>query len=694
MAQATQNRAVGDLPRRLYHYNLGFLRDPHLRRVLALKGAPLALGLPRAGDGVAVWGRSPYAARGEAVAAKYAAPLIRIEDAFLRSIKPGRLRGKWQQGDLAQGYLIDPIGVHFDGSKPSLIERLCATHPLDDAHLLARARDGMARLKALHLSKYNMHDPSIEPPPPGYVLILDQTAGDASITYGAASARTFREMLGVAEIENPGARLIIKTHPETALGLRAGHYGAEVAGRAELYTDPVSPWRLMEGAVAVYTVSSLMGFEAILADHKPRIFGQPFYAGWGLTQDENAPARRERKLTRVQLFAVSHLLAPTYYDPCRDRICEFEDTLDQLEAEARAFRADRDGYVAGGMSRWKRPHLRQFFGQEAPITFADTPPDPTGPDPTGPDPTGPAAPLLWWASKLTPETAAKIDADGRILVRVEDGFIRSRGLGAELVAPLSLVTDHTGIYYDPSAPSDIETLIAAPCPPYFERRAERLIQRIRVANLSKYNLSGLMPDLPEGRRILVPGQVEDDASIRTAAGDINTNFALLKSARAAYPNDIIIYKPHPDIEAGLRTGRIPTDEALRYADVIADKAPAIDLINACDEVFTMTSLMGFEALLRGKHVTCAGMPFYAGWGLTKDLIAAPHRRQARPTLLALTHAALIAYPRYLDPITRRPCPPETAVERLATGMIPKAGPFNRITAKLQGWLSDYAHLWR
>ncbi len=171
-----------------------------------------------------------------------------------------------------------------------MIEQLCATHPLDDAHLLTRARDGIARLKALHLSKYNLHDLTLAPPEPGYMLILDQTEGDASIRFGAASERTFREMLGVAEIENPGARIIVKTHPEVALGLRRGHYGAEDAHRVEFYSDPVSPWALMEGgAVAVYTVSSLMGFEAILAGHKPRIFGQPFYAGWGLTQDENAP---------------------------------------------------------------------------------------------------------------------------------------------------------------------------------------------------------------------------------------------------------------------------------------------------------------------------------------------------------------------------------------------------------------------
>ena len=34
---------------------------------------------------------------------------------------------------------------------------------------------------------------------------------------------------------------------------------------------------------------------------------------------------------------------------------------------------------------------------------------------------------------------------------------------------------------------------------------------------------------------------------------------------------------------------------------------------------TMTSLAGFEALLRGKPVTTHGQPFYAGWGLTEDI---------------------------------------------------------------------------
>jgi len=85
---------------------------------------------------------------------------------------------------------------------------------------------------------------------------------------------------------------------------------------------------------------------------------------------------------------------------------------------------------------------------------------------------------------------------------------------------------------------------------------------------------------------------------------------------------------------------------------------------AAGEIWTITSLLGFEALLHAKPVTCLGSPFYAGWGLTRDLGLEMPRRTTRPTLEALIHAALIDYPRYHDPVTGLPCPVEVAVERL------------------------------
>ncbi|MDR7124845.1 capsular polysaccharide biosynthesis protein [Pseudotabrizicola sp. 4114] len=674
-------KAAGDVPRRLYHYNAGFLRDRRLRRILHLSGHDLALGLPGPQDGVVVWGRSPYAHRGEAVAARRGVPLIRLEDAFLRGVRPGRLGG----GTL--GLMIDPLGVHFDSAGPSRLEQTLATDHLDDSNLLTRARDGIARLRALDLSKYNMHDPALPLPEPGYVLVVDQTRGDASIRHSGASAQSFAQMLGAAMDAHPQARIVLKVHPETALGLRGGHYSvADVSDRVTLLADAVSPHALLEGAIAVYTVSSQLGFEAILAGHRPHVFGQPFYAGWGLTHDAGPLPRRGRKLTKVQLFAAAMILAPVWYDPCRDRLCSFDEAVDQLEAEVRAFRGDRAGHVAVGMRLWKRGRLQAVFGQEKPLIFRDVPGDVKGRG------------ILVWAGKETEGLAQQ----GAKLRRVEDGFLRSRGLGADLVPPLSLVTDDLGIYYDPSRESRLERLILTPPPPGGLDRAARLRARLVALGLTKYNLPGARPDLPPGHRVLVPGQVEDDASILKGGGTVRSNLALLQAARAAHPAAVLVYKPHPDVEAGLRPGAISAGDLNGLADVVATRADPVVLIDACDEIWTMTSLLGFEALLRGKPVTCLGAPFYAGWGLTHDLGPVPARRLRaadggllpRPTLDQLVHAALIAYPRYYDPISRRPCPPEVALDRLAAGDLPHPGLANRLLAKLQGRFATHAQLWR
>ena len=427
-----QHKAAGAIPRRLYHYTAGFLRDRQLRRILTLCGHDLALGLPGPDDGVVVWGRSPYAPRGEAVAARRGVPLIRVEDAFLRSVRPGRLGG----GGL--GLLIDPVGVHFDAAAPSRLEQIFATQHLDDSNILARARDGIARLRWLDMSKYNMHDPLLPVPEPGYVLVVDQTRGDASIRYGGADAQSFTQMLADAMEAHPQARIVIKVHPETALGLRAGHFAASDASG------------LLDGAIAVYTVSSQLGFEAILAGHRPHLYGQPFYAGWGLTHDAAPLPRRGRKLTKVQLFAAAMILAPVWYDPCRDRLCSFEEAVDQLEAEVRRYREDRGGHVAVGMRLWKRSRLQAVFGREKPLVFKDVPGEAPG------DLKGRG--VLVWAGKEIEGLAPA----GVPLRRVEDGFLRSRGLGADLVPPLSLVTDDVGIYYDPSRESRLERLIKAP----------------------------------------------------------------------------------------------------------------------------------------------------------------------------------------------------------------------------------------
>ena len=670
MRLCADHQEAGSTASRLFVYNGGFLTQRRVRRILELSGYSIRLGLPKAQDQVGVWGASPTAHRGLAVAARCGCGLLRVEDAFLRSLHPGRA------GEPPMGLMLDQAGVHFDAATPSDLEQMLASHPLDDAHLMRRARDATARLREAHLSKYSAFDPEDPVPEPGYVLVADQARNDASVTASRADRARFLEMLAFAQEEHPGARVLIKTHPETQRGFRTGYYDASDAhGRVGLFSGSASPWKLLEGAVGVYTVSSQLGFEAILAGHKPRVFGQPFYAGWGLTADDAPVPRRQRQLTRAQLFAAAMILYPRWYDPFRDELCSLETVLDNLEARSRAWRQDRHGWAASGMRLWKRKPLQKFFGAEKRVLFTE--------DPGKAGTSGRSS--MVWAGKATDVHAGA--------VRVEDGFLRSRGLGAELVPPLSLVTDRQGIYYDPRQPSDLDDLIArrAELTQAQELRAERLVQSLIRDRISKYNLGGTAPALPQGRRILVPGQVEDDASILCGASGIRSNRDLLRTVRAANPDAVLIYKPHPDVEAGLRTGRIETENP---ADFVASRTDPMTLLEEVQEVWTMTSLLGFEALLRGIKVTTLGTPFYAGWGLTTDLAPAPSWRQARVPLLGLAHAALIDYPRYFDPVTGQPCPPEVAVLRLREGRLPHPGPGNRLLSKLQGLFATYAHLWR
>ncbi|MGI1660744.1 capsular polysaccharide biosynthesis protein [Palleronia sp. KMU-117] len=662
--------------RALYVYSGGFLTGGRVRRILDLARWDIRIGAPGPDDWVGVWGRRPVAARGQAVARATGAGVLSVEDAFLRSLFPGRA------GEPTLGLLLDTSGVHYDPATPSDLETLLATHPLDDPALLDRANAAIARLRAAHLTKFAAVDPALAPPPPGYVLVIDQTRDDAAVaTSGGGEA--LRAMLTAARADHPDARILIKTHPETAQGLRPGHFGpGDEDARVSLLSAPLSPWRLFEGATAIYTLSSGLGFEAILAGHRPRVFGQPFYAGWGLTQDDRPLARRQRQLSATQLFAAAMILYPTWYDPYRDRLCGPEEVIEALEAQARVWREDHLGYVASGMRLWKRAHLQRFFGRHEALRFRDPP------EAARREAERLKRPLMLWGSAQSGQGAGAV-------VRIEDGILRSRGLGAALVPPLSLVRDDPGIYYDPGRESRLDRLIAASVtlPPAARARAARVIAQLTDLGLTKYTTGAPdLPDLPQGHRILVPGQVEDDASIVTGCGAVATNAALLAAVRAANPSAVILWKPHPDVEAGLRRGAVDAS-ALALADAVLSGVGAAAALAAADEVWTMTSTLGFEALLRDLPVTCLGTPFYAGWGLTRDLASTPPWRRAGPDLPGLAHAVLIDYPRYVDPVTGLPCPVEVAIERLARDEGPQRGRWLGLVSRLQG-LAASRGFWR
>ncbi len=664
--------AGGETSRRLCVYNSGFLTQGRIKRILHLAGWSVTIGRPSGDDWVGVWGAAPSAERGLAVAEGRDAPVLRVEDAFLRSLHPGRV-----EREPPLGLVLDRTGLHFDASRPSGLETLLLDDPLDDAAQLNTARDLMARFCSARLSKYSAYNPELPLPAPGYVLVIDQVEGDASVLAsvpGPDMARArFAEMLYYAQTEHPAARILIRSHPETLAGKRSGHFTKEQAqGRIAFVDGAFAPMDLLEGAIAVYTLSSQMGFEAILAGHKPRVFGTPFYAGWGLTEDEHQLIRRQRRLTRAQLFAGAMMRYPVWYDPYHDRLCDLERVIGTLEATQRAWIEDRQGWIGRDIRLWKRPHMQAMFGRQTPMRFGET------------RPTGGGRVMAWGRTAKEGE------------VCVEDGFIRSQGLGAELVPPLSLVLDDTGIYFDPTRPSRLESLISKSpnLPDHALARARRIIQRVIAERVTKYATGAQFAplDLPDTRPVLlVPGQVEDDASVVIGSPEVTTNAALLKRVRDANAEAYILYKPHPDVLVGLRPGLVP--DATEWADQIVTDAPMASLLSQVDAVWTMTSLTGFEALLREVPVTTLGLPFYAGWGLTTDLCLVPARRGQVVSLEMLVHAALIDYPRYFDPVTRQACPIEVALDRLAAGHVTRPDGL-RVLAKAQGVMASYAWLWR
>lgn len=305
-------------------------------------------------------------------------------------------------------------------------------------------------------------------------------------------------------------------------------------------------------------------------------------------------------------------------------------------------------------SFWKRPYVRMFF-HGRPVRFV-----------AGVDEVPSGGTLIVWGMR----DARMALPDGLRVLRIEDGFVRSVGLGADLIRPVSWIIDDLGIYYDATRPSRLERILAETA---FDeaslQRAVALRERLVASGLTKYNVgAGSWQRPADGRRvILVPGQVETDASIAYGAPEgvcaIRRNMDLLRAVRQANPDAWVVYKPHPDVLAGLRVKGIDEDAALEWCDEQVIDAPMGELLGLVDEVHVITSLAGFEALLRGKQVSCYGQPFYAGWGLTTDM-APLARRTRRLALDELVAGALIEYPKYVSRTSGEFVTPEQALDEL------------------------------
>ncbi len=255
---------------------------------------------------------------------------------------------------------------------------------------------------------------------------------------------------------------------------------------------------------------------------------------------------------------------------------------------------------------------------------------------------------------------------------VEDGFVRSVSLGAHKAAPASLIIDRRTTHYDARNPSDLERTLQTydfAADKALMERADKCIRMLLDLRISKYNM-GKRVDIdalfgPRTRkRILVIGQVETDAAMVFGCERPMTNNDLVRLAASENPDAQIIYKPHPEVLHGTRAGVSDPAEVSHLCVVLNEDVTPADALDGADHVYTITSLMGFEALLRGIPVTCVGLPFYAGWGATDDRQACA-RRTRRLSAREIFAAAYLLCSRYFDPVTGERADLEAIIHRLS-----------------------------
>ena len=609
-------------------------------------------GMPReALDAVLGWGRKPSAERAQKWAKALGLPLMRMEDGFLRSFGTGE--------DFPPLSLVfDSEGIFYDCTQASALERLLNSSADvlgADVDMAARASEVLLQQR---LSKYN-HAPALRqellrPGDVSRVLVIDQTAGDLSVTLGGADGATFRAMLAAALGENPNATIYVKTHPEVTSG-RKGGYLTDVQddARTVVLRAAVNPLSLIAHMDRVYVVTSTMGFEALLAGKPVSCFGIPWYAGWGVTDDRQTCARRTRQRTVDELFAGAYLRYARYLDPVTRQRGTVLDVLAWLVRQREMAERFAGRMICVGFPRWRAANVCPMLSlNKKKVCLAKNAKAAAALLPAHGDC------LLFWGRMPPDGVELLAQRTGARLLRMEDGFVRSVGLGSDLIAPLSLVLDDCGIYFDPTQPSGLERILLGADFSEEELVRAAAVRAFMVAHgITKYNLEPRqkVPWVSGGRPVvLVPGQVEDDASIRFGCTGVKTNLGLLQAARQAHPDAFIVYKPHPDVMSGNRAGKLALAQARALADHIEAHLSVVSCIEASDVVHTMTSLTGFDALLRGKRVVVYGQPFYAGWGLTDDVLpdgAAFARRRQRGralTLDELVAGTLLRYPIYWD----------------------------------------------
>lgn len=603
---------------------------------------------------IAGWGLKSSAQKAISIAKKNRIPYLALEDGFIRSLDLGVHRAP------TFSMVVDPIGIYYDAARPSLLENILNDDSSLTQNILDEAEEAIEFIRKHQISKYNLSSSNYTVKSGGKknILLVDQTANDMSIVLGGANASSFRDMVKYAQGMLDDANVYVKYHPDVIAGKKKGYLSElPLDPRFKVIKEHVNPIALLESMDHVLVVTSQLGYEALLANKKVTTFGMPFYACWGVTEDRIACGRRKARRSVEEIFAAAYIVYTRYIRPRTGAAGRIMDVLHYISLEKQGLTSPTR-YYAVNIPYWKRRYIRPFIPGVEFISSSKK---------TSELQKDSRAVFVAW-SYQSESMLNDIGKERR--VRVEDGFYRSVGLGSNFFLPWSIVMDRRGMYFNPTTESDLEYILNHQQFDELDLEEAYKIRELIVANgLTKYNVdSARMIDLPnvKGRKVIfVPGQVQDDASILLGCqGEFNSIDKLLKHVRQTNPDAFILFKPHPDVVSGNRTGASMISGLRTYCDHIETRASVVDCIQAADEVHTLTSQAGFDALLRGKKVFTYGMPFYAGWGLTEDALTF-ERRKRKLGIDELVAGVLLYYPLYYNHELKQPASCRAVLRKLA-----------------------------
>ncbi|EAI6880277.1 capsular polysaccharide biosynthesis protein, partial [Campylobacter jejuni] len=613
------------------------------------------------------WGRKKSGLKAMNLAKKYKAKFILLEDGFIRSLNLG------VENSPSFSIVKDDIGVYYDATAPSKLENLLNTYEFKDEEI-KQAKKAIELIKKYKISKYNNN---LDIPDDYFqkdekrVLIITQTANDASLEFGLSKDFKTVDMIKDAIKENPDSKIYIKIHPDVLSGKKQSDLVINFLPKeCILITENFNPIALLEFFDKVYTKTSGMGFEALIQECECICYGMPFYAGWGLTKDKLECKRRMQKRSLEEVFYAAYILYSEYFNSYLNQKSNIFDTIQTLAKYKDMEKVNSNRLFMLGFTLWKRHFIKPFFkAKNNEIIFLNSIKSLVRYKLKEDDK------FFIWGRRIDynvlKTTLIKKAQDENLLhfipkiSLVEDGFIRSISLGSDLTRPFSLIVDDKGLYIDPNKPSKLEELLQNEI---FDEnmlnRAKNIIKILLENRFSKYNglkHEDLKINAKIGQKIiLIPAQVEDDASMILGGFGLST-LDLLKEVRSKNQDAYIIFKPHPDVLSGNRVGLKDETLILEFCDEIVKDCSIDSAIKIADEIHTITSTSGFDALLRAKKVFTYGMPFYAGWGLTKDKHKC-ERRTRKLSLEELVAGALITYPRYINPKTKTLCEIEVCLD--------------------------------